>query len=467
MHKLIFFELNEVPVRIFDYYRRVRPGSWLAKNFDAFKKFRTHSENGGHLSPWNTWPTLHRGVSNEKHFISDFNQDLKEIDREFPPIWKLLADAGVKTGVFGSLHSYPMPEQPEKYTFYIPDVFAAGAECFPQQYELFQEINLRLSRESARNINRRIPYVDVLKLMAKSRTMGFKASTFLDVGRQLAEEKINSWKSVRRRTYQSVISFDVYCKLLSREKPAFSTFFTNHVASSQHRYWAALFPKDYEKLQYNQDWINTFSNEIIFTMDKTDQMLSRLAGFVNRNPDYQLMFTSSMGQDAVECEPIETQLYVTDHSKFFKLFGMDQADFSFLPSMLPQFNYKVKDPAKFQSAINQLTVNNANVQFRVLGESRFSIDLGHQNLKETEIRWNGQVIPLDATGMENVIIEDKSSATAYHIPGGHLFIYHPSFQKSDISATEIPTTEIMPGILRNFGVGVPSYSNPAGVQFLK
>ena len=144
MNKIILFELNEVPRRIIDYYRSVRPESWIANNFDKFKKYETFSENQGHLSPWNTWPTVHRGVSNDKHYISDFNQDLSEVDEEFPPIWNLLSKRGIKVGVFGSLHSYPLPADMTNYGFYVPDVFAAGSECFPENVELFQEINLEL-----------------------------------------------------------------------------------------------------------------------------------------------------------------------------------------------------------------------------------------------------------------------------------------------------------------------------------
>src|SRR5436189_4615667 len=154
MNKIALFELNEVPIRIFDYYRTARPASWIAKNFTKFKKYETFSENQGHLSPWNTWPTLHRGVANDRHFISDFNQDLRAVDHEFPPIWDLLSKNGIRVGVFGSLHSYPLPSDVTNYGFYVPDVFAAGSECFPESVELFQEINLRLSRDCARNVDK-------------------------------------------------------------------------------------------------------------------------------------------------------------------------------------------------------------------------------------------------------------------------------------------------------------------------
>lgn len=458
MDKIILFELNEVPVRIIEYYCKMRPNSWLAQNFNRLKKFETYCENGGHISPWNTWPTLHRGVTNQKHFISDFNQDLKDVDAEFPPIWKMLADNNIKTGVFGSLHSYPPPSLQGNYSFYVPDVFAIGKECFPKDVEIFQDINLKLSRKSARNVDSSIPYKDMLRLFGKMGSLGFKAGTLGAIGSQLVQEKTTPWKTVRRRTYQTVLSFDVFYKLLVTEKPDFTTFFTNHVASSQHRYWAAVFPTEYKDLKYDKEWIETYENEIIFTMSKTDDMLRRLAYFVDKNPSYKLMITSSMGQEAVESEPIETQLYIEGHEAFFANFGISKDDFAFLPSMLPQFNYFVKDADSFAAQIETLRVNDKKVHFRNLGEKRFSIDLGQQNLKSTEVMLNGEVLAFDKSGLKNVVIEDKSSATAYHIPEGHCFIYHPSFQKSAINSHQVSTQEIMPTILQNFAVDIPAYA---------
>lgn len=457
MQKIILFELNEVPLRIMDYYRKMRPNSWIARNFAHFRKYETYSENGGHLSPWNTWPTLHRGVSNHKHFITDFNQDLNEVDREFPPVWKILSENKVKTGVFGSLHSYPLPANHEDYAFYVPDVFAAGSECFPKSVELFQDINLKLSRKSARNVDSSIPYKDALTLLAKAPSLGFKFSTMLDVAKQLADEKMDSWKTVRRRTYQTVISFDVFMKLLKTEKPDFTTFFTNHVASSQHRYWAALFPDEYENLAYDDEWISTYNNEILFTMDKTDQMLKQLGKFIDSHPEYQLVVTSSMGQDANECELLETQLYIVDHDKFFETLGFSNSEFEFLPSMLPQFNYSVSNPERFKAALDSLVIDGGPVSYRELGNDRFSVDMGQNNVKDTTVMVGDKKMTVEDLGMENVIIEDKSNATAYHVPEGSLYIYDPAGTHSEQADTSVPTCEILPNIMKNYGLKPSGY----------
>src|SRR5947209_5349536 len=163
--KIILFELNEVPVRIFKHFNTTHPQSALAQRMAACYKFETYTEDKGFLEPWVTWPTLHRGVSNEVHHIADFGQDLSRQDREVPPLWRILARHGIAVGVCGSLHTYPMPEDLTNYTFFMPDTFAAGSECFPRDISAFQEFNLRMSRESARNVSRRIPWAAGLKLL--------------------------------------------------------------------------------------------------------------------------------------------------------------------------------------------------------------------------------------------------------------------------------------------------------------
>jgi hypothetical protein len=463
MSKLIFFELNEVPVRIFDYFRRLKPDSWIAANYSRLKKFNTISENQGHLSPWNTWPTVHRGVPNDKHFISDFNQDLNEIDREFPPIWHLLSQNGIRTGVFGSLHSYPLPRDLTGYDFYVPDVFAAGSECFPQNVELFQEINLKLSRQSARNVDRSVPYSYIFRLLRSSRDLGFRLGTIAEAGSQVLQEKLRPWKTVRRRTYQTVIAFDVFYKLLADKRPDFVTFFTNHVASSMHRYWAAAFPDEYENLRYDREWIDTYNDEILFAMDKADQMLGRLARFVDRNPEYKLLITSSMGQNAIECEPVETQLYIVDHGRFMSMMGLEGNDHHVLPAMLPQFNYSIKEDkaGQFENTLRSLKLNGDPVGYRCHAGGSFSIDLGHPNLKETLISLNGRTVNIDESGMQNVVIEDRSSSTAYHIPEGHLFSYHPSFTDEPFAEYQLATTELAPLVLSNFGIALPDHMTKA------
>lgn len=462
MNKIIFFELNEVPIRVFEYYITKRPNSWIANNYAKFKKYETITENQGHLSPWNSWPTLHRGVPSDKHYISDFNQNLNEVDKEFPPIWNILSENGIKTGVFGSLHSQEVPNSTLNYDFYVPDVFAPNHECFPKDIELFQKINLNLSRKSGRNVDTSLPYSEVLKGLLKIRNFGFKLDTLSSVTKQLVEERISPWKSVRRRTYQTVLAFDVFYKLLNDKKPDFVTFFTNHVASSMHRYWAALFPNEYEKLDYDQEWINTYSNEILFTMDETDKMLKKLGAFVDKNQDYKLIITSSMGQNAIECEPTETQLVITDNEKFMNMLGIHNSDgYKVMPAMVPQFNFVINESnmLKFEENLNKLMINGLAVPYRKNDGNYFSIDIIYLNAKEVNINIGDTHFSIDDSGLKNITIDDKSSCTAYHIPEGHLFSYHPKYTTTDYSKEQLPTCDILPIIMNNYGIKRKEYMN--------
>ena len=61
MTKIIFLELNEVPNKIFIESFSKHNYKNSLKDFDFNQ---TISKDRGHLSPWTTWATLHRGIMN-------------------------------------------------------------------------------------------------------------------------------------------------------------------------------------------------------------------------------------------------------------------------------------------------------------------------------------------------------------------------------------------------------------------
>lgn len=459
--KIILFELNEVPFRIIDEYCRWHPESHLARHLKQCHKYETYAESSGHLSPWHTWPTLHRGVDQTRHLISDFGQDLSGVDQEFPPLWKILAAHGVKAGVCGSLHTYPLPDNPEQYAFYLPDTFAAGSECFPDKLSLFQEFNLTMARESARNVSTRVPWQSALRLLRSSGELGFRMRTFADVGQQLVSERLQSWRKSRRRTYQAILAFDVFYQQLASTQPAFATFFTNHVAASMHRFWAAAFPDDYEAFGYEQKWVHTYCHEIEFAMGKFDAFLGRLIAFVNAHPAYDLWLATSMGQAATEAQPLETQLYATDVPKLMAALGLEPAEWERRPAMLPQCNVFVRagKVAHAREQLSSIWIDGGPLSFREAGDGFFSIDFGQKNLydKPQHATVGGRAVPFADLGLTNVEIEDKSGANAYHIPEGCLLIYDPRERSAKDARPQVSTLEIAPTVLRNFDVPVPDY----------
>jgi hypothetical protein len=274
---------------------------------------------------------------------------------------------------------------------------------------------------------------------------------------------------VRRRTYQVVLAFDIFMKQLKSTKPDFATFFTNHVASSMHRFWAACFPGDYDTFEFEDEWVETYRNEIHFTMSKFDEFFKALVHFVNRHPEYTLWVCTSMGQAPTIAKPLETQLYIADMPRFMKQLGLDASEWEKRPSMLPRYNLFVTESraAKFREKVQKLVINGRPVEFYEAANHFFCIRLGHEDLYEKPqyVKLNGQEITFEDMGLINEEIEDKSNTTAYHIPQGSLFIYNPKDQHpKDTGRSQVSTLDIAPTILKNFSVPVPEYmKHPASL----
>jgi hypothetical protein len=306
--------------------------------------------------------------------------------------------------------------------------------------------------------------------LAAAPGLGFRLRTLADVGTQLVGERLQTWRKIRRRTYQAVLAFDVFMKQLTTTQPDFVSFFTNHVASSLHRYWAAAFPGDYERFGFDAQWVRTFGREIQFTMQKFDNMFARLLRFVDAHPEYNLWIATSMGQAATSALPIETTLFVTDVPRFMARLGVAPGGWRRSPAMVPQFNVTVDDPLqaeKFRRAITGLLIDGHPLRVRETAGNFFSIDLGHPDLHRSPppVVCEGRQASFAELGLEPLPIDDATSATAYHVPQGSLLIYDPLRRAGSRGRSQVSTLEIAPTLLKNFAVPVPSYmSSPVALS---
>ena len=213
------------------------------------------------------------------------------------------------------------------YKFYVPDPFAWGAETHPDEIKPFQEFNLAMVKGSARNVNSGFDKKAAIKLGTNLGTIGVRPKTLSSIAKQLVDEKINSWKVVRRRSFQSIMAFDVFLKQLKKHKPQFSTFFSNHVAATMHRYWAATFPEDYDEYLLSDEWKNKYSSEIDYAMNKFDGFLKDLIDFVNKNQEYKLIVASSMGQESTLAMEQKSELLAKDFNKFLNKLGFNNDNY--------------------------------------------------------------------------------------------------------------------------------------------
>jgi hypothetical protein len=460
--KIILFELNEVPWRIVDDLVARRPDGALASMLRRSAQYETVAADSGHLSPWKTWPTVHRGVPDDRHLIGDLGQDRAAADAAYPPVWQLLHERGARVGVGGSLHSSPPPADVESYAFYLPDAFAGDDRAHPRTLSTFQAFNLAMTRRSARNVDTSISWTRAGRLLARSRALGIRTATYRALAAQLAAERRRPERRARRRTFQAVLAFDVFMAQLSRSRPDFSTFFSNHVASAMHRYWAATYPTDYAELALDADWASAHADELPWAMDQAETMLARLVAFADANPEYQVWTASSMGQGATMARALETAVYLVDLATFMRRLGMPDGCWEARPAMLPQTNVVVDGAlaSTFERELRKVHLVDKPLRYRRTDGGFFAMDLGHANMhtRPTPVRYGGGRHPLAEFGMKAVEIEDRSGTTAYHVPEGILAVYDPRGMASrPADRPRISTLEIAPALLTGCGVAPPAY----------
>lgn len=472
MKKKIFYELNEVPKRIFDFYALAFPDSAFARLRTRSMLFETITADLGELSPWITWPTLHRGVSNVYHEISDLGQDLRYVNLEFPNLYEILAKSNLKVGVFGSLQSYPLPKDLDNYAFYVPDTFAAGSECYPESLEAFQAFNLSMVKTNGRNVSSGIAVRQAKEFLRKASGLGLTLGTAGRLTHQVISERLNMDRVVRRRSSQAEIAFDLYFSQLNSTKPDVSFFFTNHVASSMHRYWPTIFPKDYESGRFDESWLRRWKYEIPYALTVADRQLNKLLNFCDRN-DFELIVLSSMGQNAVENSvPVKTQALISNISRLLGFFGITKEEWEPRLAMAPQVVVKPKSDSLVGklSALSELSVNGSNIKYRVTSTGDIRFELKLVNLNELNIDFRGKRINPVSVGLELVHLQDASGANAYHIPEGIFLRYDPksdTLNTGNSSWRQISVLDVAPSILKDFMVGVPGYMSGETGLFIR
>ena len=457
MNKLLILEVNEVPFKIYDHYLQTNPDSALAKLIGSSKQYITQSTDTGELHPWSTWPTFYRGVDNTKHLIKDIGEDLSSRNKEYPPVWDILVSNNVNVGVFASLHTYPLAEDYTKYSFLVPDPFANGMEAHPRSLISFQDFNLSMTRKSGRSVDRGIDKKKAIKMALSFPKIGIRTKTVFKVLNQLVLEKKSPWKASRRRTYQSVLAFDLFLNQLKKHKPDFTTFFSNHVASAMHRYWAATFPEDYENNELPKEWIERYKNEIPFCMNQLNSMIEDLEKFLRKNPEYKLVIASSMGQEATKAKLINQELFLTNHNHFKKFLNISGLEF--VSAMHPQYNFQVDEGSvnHVLDILNKITLNGEPLKYRVKDKKFFSIDLGYPDISHFEVKLGEQEVSIEDLGFEIKKIDDQSAGTAYHIPEGTFLIYDAKNPQKSSERKQIDLREVAPAILNYFKVESRAY----------
>ena len=119
-----------MPLKLLKLYSEIRPIQIFVNLVNQGNILKTTTNDKGELHPWSTWPTVHRGVNNEKHKINFINQDLK-IAEKWPPIWEKLAKKKFQLE-FLDLFNLFHHTFTQNTKFYLPDTFSPNPETYPK-----------------------------------------------------------------------------------------------------------------------------------------------------------------------------------------------------------------------------------------------------------------------------------------------------------------------------------------------
>jgi hypothetical protein len=455
MSPIILYELNEVPWRVFDWYIQQRPDSNLARLFKVSGCYTTRTYDAGELHPWSTWPTLHRGVYNTVHHILFVNQD-KQCASKYPPLWESLRDQGLRVGVFGSMQSWPVPDNGH-YCFYIPDTFAQTPETFPEAYSAFQSINLRQTKADGAVTQPVQLNSSVLSDLIKLPFIGVRPVTFIALAKHLLNEKLNPLYRTRRALMQAPLAFDVFLHAFKKTRPDFSTFFTNHVAGAMHRYWKYAFPEDFGET-LKTDACHFKRETLLAAMDIADKQIGELKSLIDKDGG-QLLLASSMGQEAIDRGFYAGELRLVNPDLLMATIGFTRP-YKDMLAMQPDFNFEFESAAaatEFIQKANRLHSVSGECLWKRTRQEGATVNMGmgspEDSIREGILLLDDEMKPeitrrlqLGELGIAKI---ERDPGTGYHQPLGCL-IWYGNKKYSDTNRTEIESTAVRKMIMDNF-----------------
>lgn len=425
MTPILLLEVNEIPWRVLDRYGQRPAFPHLRAFIEESDHYTTMAVDTGELSPWVTWPTLHRGMNNEGHGIRNLGQD--PATYRGVPVWQEIRRRGGTIGVCGSMQSWP-PLDPGPGGFYLPDTFAHDARCYPEHLEPLQAFNLAQVSRNGRIVQGGIPAAgEALRVGAALVASGIRLRTMARTASQLAGEKIQPALTARRPVFQTILFWDVFRKLFAaKHPPAFSTFFTNHVAGVMHRYWADVFPEDFGQPGTPQEREPVMQ----FAIRMLDDMLRDVRTWCRANPDLVVILASSMGQNAVHRpEHQGVELVVEDVTALLAAAGCARNAFQPLLAMVPQVAVEITDAAlrAATSKALQSAICGDGTQFIKVQETGATLSITVTTPRLDAMRDGGFTLAGRRLSWQEGGIRQQEiePGTGYHIPQGTLLVHQP------------------------------------------
>ena len=286
-------------------------------------------------------------------------------------------------------------------------------------------------------------------------SLGVTPGTMLHVARIVAGAVARQVTKERLRNVPFMLTADMFMRLLSRHAVDLAVFFTNHVASSMHRYWYALFPDESPADAYEDEWVTRYAQEIPFSLGLFDAFIGRVMDFA-RATDRVLIVNSGMGQCAhTKRNTNRASVYlVKDLGRFLATLGVPENAYKVRSAMAPQHTIEfpsAHDADQAFQTLDALDIGTPRPWLNVNGNV-LTISV-RQNLVDRMLR--SLAATPAALGLVSVDIDDHG--TGRHDPDGILIIDNGRAPAMDQDRLRIDYLEFAPAVLEFFGVPRPRY----------
>ena len=458
-NKAIVIEANEVPLRIFRHYQKLKPNSNISKLLENSLVLETRAEDVEEsvLYPSQTWGSLNTGVAYDLHKIHWYNDPKPDV---YPLYWKTVAQNNLSVGLVGTLHSSPADAyiKDENYKFVIPDCFASNNATKPEIYQDFQALNTSATKENGRATAMKFPKQKAVATLVKSPVLGIKSKTLFDAAGLMAKIKAGNVNKERLRNVQFNLLADVFLKQLQSKNVDLAIFFTNHIAANMHRYWYALFPEDYSLKVYDQEWIDKYSDEIMVSIELFDLFLGKVMNFCQQQ-ERSLVIVSSMGQGASKKlkETHKHTYKLKNISKFIdQVCGDKQYSYEIDAAMVPQYSLKFNSEAEAQecfTVIEESKKHLQNINMKMYLNGRLITLTINLSKKADRFFIGDRSFSHQDLGFRKLMVEDHSSGR--HCPEGSLIVYNSKTSSS--SQETVNYLEYAPAMLKFLGLNAAEY----------
>lgn len=457
MRRAVVIEINEIPLRVLEWFASSNPNSTIARLLATAAVGSTviSDDPPRGLYPSQSWATLSTGLPFAKHEVYWYG-DPKPAD--FPLYWQAIAEYR-SVGVFGALHSSPMGNFTEPgYRFFVPDVFSENADVIPTSLAPLQQFNLRMTKENGRAVASSTPALDYLDGVRALPGSGLRPNTFMRLAKLAGDVATGRASRERLRTAQFLLLADAFEAQLNAMHPDLAVFFTNHVAAAMHRYWPASFPHDWPEPPNGPEWISQFEDEIPAALRALDRFLERILTWCDTN-DRALVLMSSMGQvgGGEVIKGGDRSLVAKDPLCFAAALGIDQS-VRLRSSMVPHLTFEYGSVAQAkteQQRLTQVKIENCELLIDRSG-SAVTVTYLLDNAGD-QITIDGEVFPVSAVGLQWVAVSEHRAGV--HDPMGTLIVANSPGAVIG-SATDV--RQIAPALLAMLGVpSLPHHDQPS------